>query len=371
MNLGLRSRFPLMPIKFRCQHCRQFLGISRAKAEQVVDCPTCGRSIRVPSLDGRVAPLPQPKLDLQDDSLVDALDRLAAIGDQGSQLVLAGDEVEGDESDDLLDESLDPVVVPEVRTAPPPKPIDPPPLPKEVAQPIAVPVSGPPADPFAAVSAALPAEPPSPPRETARPPAARSWWPVLVTAIVAIGAGFVAGRMTAPGPEVAEAEPEKPSAPAAPVVPHDPAVAVTGIVTYKTTTGDRPDEGACVIALPAVRRGVVRLPVAALRPGASGEDWAVGRASLRALGGDAAIVDREGQYDLRLPEAGTYHLLVVSRHSARPTDEPIPSATVETLAKYFDNPGELIGDAASVVEPIRWTGTDVSRWNHPFPAIDG
>ena len=71
-----------MPIKFRCQHCRQFLGISRAQAGGIVDCPTCGRTIRVPDLDGTVSPLPKPGLDPQDSKLAAALSELASIGDE-------------------------------------------------------------------------------------------------------------------------------------------------------------------------------------------------------------------------------------------------------------------------------------------------
>ncbi|MBC8290234.1 MAG: hypothetical protein H8E37_07945 [Planctomycetes bacterium] len=71
-----------MPIKFRCHHCRQFLGISRAQAGGIVDCPTCGRTIRVPDLDGTVSPLPRPGLDPQDSKLAAALSELASIGDE-------------------------------------------------------------------------------------------------------------------------------------------------------------------------------------------------------------------------------------------------------------------------------------------------
>ncbi len=71
-----------MPIKFRCQQCRQFLGISRAQAGEVVDCPTCGRTIRVPELDGTVKPLPEPGLRFDDTRLKNALDEIAQIGDE-------------------------------------------------------------------------------------------------------------------------------------------------------------------------------------------------------------------------------------------------------------------------------------------------
>ena len=49
-----------------------------------MDCPTCGRTIRIPDLDGSVQPLPKPSLDLQDSSLARALNELASIGSSGS-----------------------------------------------------------------------------------------------------------------------------------------------------------------------------------------------------------------------------------------------------------------------------------------------
>jgi phage FluMu protein Com len=38
-----------MPIRFRCQHCGQLLGIARRKSGTQVQCPTCQRSVLVPS----------------------------------------------------------------------------------------------------------------------------------------------------------------------------------------------------------------------------------------------------------------------------------------------------------------------------------
>ncbi len=79
-----------MPIKFRCYHCKKFMGISRSKAGNVVDCPTCGRTVRVPELDGTVKPLPPVGLNLDDSKLKNALNHLAepdvTAGGEGADL---------------------------------------------------------------------------------------------------------------------------------------------------------------------------------------------------------------------------------------------------------------------------------------------
>ncbi|MHC4875710.1 MAG: hypothetical protein ACYTGL_04375 [Planctomycetota bacterium] len=87
-----------MPIKFRCQQCRQFLGISRAQAGEIVDCPSCGRTIRVPELDGTVKPIPQPGLKLDDSRLKSALDEIASIGGDVNER-LSPDDAAVDERD--------------------------------------------------------------------------------------------------------------------------------------------------------------------------------------------------------------------------------------------------------------------------------
>ncbi len=125
-----------MPIKFRCQHCRQFLGISRAKSGDVFDCPTCGRTLRVPDLDGSVKPLPTPGLNMQDNKLAKALAELADIGkpvetheeppesarDSGPQEIVAHQRAEP------ID--LPPLRIPKpIQVGPrPPAPIAPPPI---------------------------------------------------------------------------------------------------------------------------------------------------------------------------------------------------------------------------------------------------
>ncbi len=47
-----------MPIRFRCRHCNQLMGIARRKAGTMVSCPTCRAQVLVPMQDEE--PHPQP-----------------------------------------------------------------------------------------------------------------------------------------------------------------------------------------------------------------------------------------------------------------------------------------------------------------------
>jgi len=52
-----------MPIRFRCPHCQQLLGIARRKAGTRVECPTCRASVLVPGTDqlgAEALPAPVP-----------------------------------------------------------------------------------------------------------------------------------------------------------------------------------------------------------------------------------------------------------------------------------------------------------------------
>ena len=40
-----------MPVRFRCHHCHQLLGIARRKIGMEVDCPTCHNKVLVPPTD--------------------------------------------------------------------------------------------------------------------------------------------------------------------------------------------------------------------------------------------------------------------------------------------------------------------------------
>ena len=51
-----------------------------------MDCPTCGRSVRVPEQDGRSEPVPEPQWDLKDSLLADALNEVAMIGQEPQEM---------------------------------------------------------------------------------------------------------------------------------------------------------------------------------------------------------------------------------------------------------------------------------------------
>ncbi len=49
-----------VPIKFRCHHCQQLLGVSRNRAGGVVACPRCAAELVVPEPDESVVVVPEP-----------------------------------------------------------------------------------------------------------------------------------------------------------------------------------------------------------------------------------------------------------------------------------------------------------------------
>lgn len=49
-----------MPIRFRCHHCNQLMGIARRKAGSTVRCPTCHADLVVPEVEEESPPPPPP-----------------------------------------------------------------------------------------------------------------------------------------------------------------------------------------------------------------------------------------------------------------------------------------------------------------------
>jgi hypothetical protein len=374
--IALRGDIDGMPIKFRCQHCRQLLGISRQKAGDVVDCPQCGRTLRVPRLDGRIAPLPEPEWDLKDSNLARALDELASIGH---------------EPDDVPDSA--PLDDPAVAVATPV--LAPPPPRVAVEAPLpAVPVSAPqPVRTFAAtpsdgsldkalaVLAAAPAADAirtaamTPATMTRTSPAVsqpRQLVTFVVLAAVSFAFGYVVGsrsNATAPeSPTAAKNSGDGRAAQAPATNGADPAGAkLSGRITYVTQSGDsRPDRGARVIVFPPQRAGSAKLSVVGFRAADEAADMHVAAASLKALGGALAVVGEDGTYSLAVPGPGEYQVLVLSHFQPRDSDKQMTPRLRSLLESYFDRPDQLLGSLDYNHAQVRHKGADAEIWDYSF-----
>lgn len=456
-----------MPIKFRCQHCRQFLGISRSKAGEIFDCPTCGWTLRVPELDGTIKPLPGPGLNMEDSKLAEALDELASMDGpapveavRSAARSAGGTGVEGRVIDDRKGEddssvgadSLDSSDESAAGDGPTPgiqtmaEPIELPPLPpperisiepifrarkpvapekpnesedksdksetEEKPQPWQSTAQGgnswrrllaaaefdlsegdstdepiKEAEPIAASGAVVASATGETAPDIATSPDASGPGGLLqlgggtLFALVGVGAalfaiGFWIGRVTTlPNastsseikPETSVEDPD--SSPDSEVSDHNIAghyTAFHGRITYRTETGERkPDKGARVIVLPVNRKGTARLSVAGLRTGDQPEDQQFAQAGTRTLGGDIAIADDSGEFEIKLPGAGQYYILALSNSLSR--EETVAGSEAEKkLATYFERPAQLLGQVMHHFEEVRYSGDGVTPWDYSF-----
>ncbi len=402
-----------MPIKFRCQHCRQFLGISRERAGDIFDCPTCGRTLRVPELDGSVKPLPRVRLDLGDSQLRKALDEIADIGQS------AGDAIEFDGIDDIGRSTSDgsasasggnSASIPKISKQPEVLSVVPQVAPKPIELAPVAPVVHDIPEPSASTnqrrdqawkevvelgegeSSDEPIAQADPDMEAPRGvsrnrPATGTrvleigpsfWFAAVGLAASVFTAGFWAGRLTTISSIPVAPLPAKSDEPtgqgsAAPLTKteaqHSSDAEVAGLrgrVTYRPENGtNRPDKGARVIALPADWNGKAKLQVVGFRSADSADDLRVARASLQAMGGDLAVTSDTGEYELSLKSGGQYLLVVLSGSMPRPEMEDT-QASVSQLGAYFDRPQQLLGKVMLHTERITWSGEGSQPWDHVF-----
>jgi hypothetical protein len=390
-----------MPIKFRCNYCRQFLGISRAQAGGIVDCPTCGRSIRVPMLDGTLQPLPEPELNLQDAQLARALDELARLSIGESEPVSKSAASDIDVEDEVENEIPQPIPEPipiEVPLPPTPIAINPPlqtdneprtPPPELSSQERVSAAKSSELNALSELAAlalpdniSMPAERltpsnlieansietrPSASLPAPLPPARQHRMPIPAVSLL-IALVFVAGMLFERFVNVLEGLSSKSAeTPAVETGVAEPEVVsqVTGRITYKSPDGTSlPDRGARIIAFPNHRDGEVRLSVVGFRPADSEADVRIAVAALEALGGAQASADDAGQFRLNIP-AGSYQLLILSHFQSRDEGQPIDPDLQKLLAAYFDKPQDLLGRVKYEFAPLRVKGTGDVR-DHSF-----
>lgn len=354
-----------MPIKFRCSYCRQFLGISRNRVGGIVDCPTCGRSIRVPGLDGVAAPLPGPELDRDDTHLARALDELAA-------LVHAPVQRPAVEFDAELNDDVEiPQPLPE------PEPVELP-MPVRMA-PVAT------IDPIgSAVSevenagkyksalddllqpVATPAVMESPSRAVERSPATSSLLFVAILPCAAMLLGLAIGWWGRGNPVSSSPKIPDVIVPDGNAVP-EPTVGLEGRITYHTAEGEiRPDAAALVLALPETWTGQLRLSPVGLRPGDGEADQAAALIMATALGGKAVRTDDTGRYQVDLPKPGRYQIMVISRFAEREESAPLTAEDLDQLKRFLADPTATVGQRAVHFETVTISASTPTGWDHAF-----
>ena len=369
-----------MPIKFRCQHCRQFLGISRTKAGQLVDCPTCGRTLRVPNLDGSLEPVPEPKLNVED--LAGALGELARIGEEDA------DEDGGEAAENVAA----PVQVKELAPLPRPEPVDvDDALPaekvdvqrerqkKELAA-LAATASSEDAkqvqEEFARVHKHL--SPTSFPRVLRVPAVMGS---LAVAAVLAFGLGWMVGGLggsDSSGENNGENGEGSNNGGGQTVTVNktvyhsaDWKPAFKGRVTYLDGGTSKPDAGARILVLPDNDRSFnARLPASGLQPGLDPEkniDHKMAAGAIQAAGGNTVIADADGKFEIKLPpNAGEFVLVAVSRYSTNDFDTEIPVGVRGSLQRYVEPLNSLIKKRKFKFTRRKFDGAAAQDWNPEF-----
>ena len=334
-----------MPVEFSCQKCRRRLSVTQRKRGAVVNCPKCGQP--------NVVPQERP------DSPSDAMAALAkaATAQPAIPEILVFDDVP-----ELIAQQ-ESAAIPSVSASlsaaassqtPSAKPFEfaaaggetagAPAKPEQAGPPLAPPTpwmnpverSAPSVSRVAEGSALYKPRPLDALLVLSRRAVYALAGLLFGLSLLAFTAGFLIGRGRRPAPlEAADADASS----------HSEPVALEGGVIYSAAPGQyKPDAGAVAIALPIDQVPEKKLPAAGLRPGGDDESVSTPTAiALAATGGAVAWANREGDFQLVVPQPGEYLLLVISRHAKRPAAKAIAKQDLDPLKPYFADAAGLIG----------------------------
>lgn len=371
-----------------------------------MDCPTCGRSIRVPGLDGRIAPLPErkPSIELEDPSLVQALDELVSLGSGEFTNPPSLDQSPAEQIEPLelppleikvvqdlpVAEPAVPIDVPVVRTPPSEhndlttgerasdrhRPVDPPAGSAEFSN------SG----VLAALATVSDAESSIDEESVLRPlkaPPARknSRMPVLICLFAGLGVGFVAGWFARPQTVNSPPDPGSTTEPNdqqdirsdAPKPPsNEPSVVpvpvggVYGTIQFLDSTGQlRADVGARIVILPQMAAGSIRLDATAIRSAVDGLDFKMTQAALKSAGGELMLTDDYGQFQTSLAN-GSYRIVVISNSVSSPAGAEIPAELNADWLRFFDRSNPILVRLKSHSQLIDVNDKAATEVNHRF-----
>ncbi len=359
-----------MPIKFRCKHCQQLLGISVSRAGAVVDCPQCGRSLRAPELDGKTKKLPQATQGVKGDAaLISALSELSALEHQ-----------EITPSTERATKRPAPVAVQAKIPAVVPIPVD-----AVAVEAITV------HDPVAAVGDWVDAPPDfdlqdEPVVITDSLAELAGWDDVssagevnstlladmraadraeqvaslrtlsFCLAALLIGVGFgwwLRPLWDKPGTTEVENDAARELDAGQPELLGDGRRQIRGSVKFSDAAGTlQPDSGARVLLLPTIRRGTLMFDGKSLRRDSKDPDRLATEAGLSAVGVQVAEADAGGVFNVSLQDGLAYTLIVISSHQARPGDVSIDPAVDKALQQYIESSVHLCGKLAATAKTI-------------------
>lgn len=283
-----------MPIRFTCHRCEQRLSVAARKAGTTTTCPRCRAELTIPEAPAETS----DHADKRSPIMIDAPEVVAA-EESGT---LAGPVASFHLASDLPQAGGDP-------------------------------------NPFAGWQgvgeAARPARPLPPPRlEMAVivvPRRVVYLQGILLAAAALMGLllGMLLGATFATRPHAAaQATPCR----------------VTGSVRFAAGTRLLPDVGAVVILVPPVRhKPDEKVPIASVRPSeALADDNVQGATILKNLGGGYARTDASGRFEIDLPAAGRYLMLVLSHRAKSRGAEGVSAADVVRIKPFFDAPVALL-----------------------------
>lgn len=386
-----------MPIQFRCRYCRQLLGISRSRAGSAVDCPACGRSLRVPHEHGNT-PETNPETPEADPALRNALEILAAAS-SAPKLTPHGpapaaipapqptiraarrtDTTFPPDSSSAIaqptalellaqlpvspvpvdaEQSLQPLIL-----ANPESDSDAQPTPDQLS-PATAEIPSVPVDPSLSALAeiALPANPSThvgnQPRGSAPGRRLTSILGSLLLACTTFAAGY-ALRSTVSPPENTAAQstvtrPENSTAPSPPpAAEQSPRPALTGKIYFRDSSGEpRPDAGALLILVPQINSSTLKLDPRPLREAPDSTAHKALAAALAILQVSFTTADASGNYSLPTPDEPSLQLIAISKHQLRNPDIPLSDSVRNTIEAWFDSAPHLTGKLATSVQPLQ------------------
>lgn len=350
-----------MPVRFICENCRRLLSVSRRKIGTQIDCPRCGFSQPVPTLEVAAVSVAMAQ------GAREARKQTTADPD-----LVVYDNPEADDADEddlpVIDTSRH-SLAPAVDTSPPAV--------SETAdqdwervysEPTSQQTQALPADPgfgeeYSSYSTAA-----TYPSARAEPKFIQQHGPMLLIRrqvlywqagllvfcmLLALGIGVLIGRGVGPIPQNQLATADK--------------VLVRGTVTYTDRqAGLSVDNGAVVLVVPEGHYPRPKLTgdnfhPRANPPAAGGRDML----ALEEIGGRYDRTNAEGSFTLDMPRPGRYILVIISHDTLRASDEEIGEQDVSELRHYLLPPQAAIGNQRYVLKHIELAG-EVVTTSHDF-----